>query len=184
VKRAFGNVTLTAKRAVVVEKANEIIAEYQTQGLRLTLRQLYYQFVSRGYIANNLREYKNLGSAINVGRLAGAIDWSAIEDRTRNLSRLPSWSSPEDIVSACASQYREDAWGDQRCHVEVWVEKEALSGVIGQIADELRAPWFACRGYVSQSEMFEAGFYRFRDALQRGREVHVVHLGMIPPGST
>jgi hypothetical protein len=67
-----------------IEKANVIIAEYQQQGFDLTLRQLYYQFVSRAFIENNQREYKNLGNLINDARLvvvdaeAALKDWQAL----------------------------------------------------------------------------------------------------------
>ena len=66
----------------LIEKANEIIEEYQADNLSLTLRQLYYQFVSRDLIENKQSEYKRIGSIISDARLAGLIDWYAIEDRT------------------------------------------------------------------------------------------------------
>lgn len=68
----------------LIEYCNTIITQYQAQGFRLTLRQLYYQLVSRDRIANKQTEYDRLGSIINDARLAGLIDWAAIEDRTRN----------------------------------------------------------------------------------------------------
>ena len=78
----------------LIAQANAIIDEYLADGLRLTLRQIYYQFVARGKMANKQTEYKRLGSIINDARLAGFIDWDAIEDRTRNLKRN-SKISPE-----------------------------------------------------------------------------------------
>ena len=72
----------------IINQANQIIREYSAQGFDLTLRQLYYQFVSRDLIPNSQREYKRLGSIINKGRLAGLVDWNAIVDRTRNLRGL------------------------------------------------------------------------------------------------
>ena len=55
----------------IINQANAIIEEYQKQGYDLTLRQLYYQFVSRDIIPNRQTEYKRLGSVINDGHLAG-----------------------------------------------------------------------------------------------------------------
>lgn len=72
----------------MISHANAIISEYTAQGYDLTLRQLYYQFVSRDLIRNNLKEYKRLGSIINDARLAGLIDWDHVTDRTRNLRSL------------------------------------------------------------------------------------------------
>ena len=71
----------------LIRKINNVITEYKAQGYSLTLRQVYYQLVARAIIENNERSYKNLGNLINDARLAGCIDWSAIEDRTRNLKR-------------------------------------------------------------------------------------------------
>jgi hypothetical protein len=139
-----------------IEKANVIIAEYAAQGFELTLRQLYYQFVSRGFIPNNQREYKNLGDVINDARLAGQIDWESIVDRTRNLSSLAHWDAPTDIISACAKQFRIDKWATQPRRVEVWIEKDALVGVIEGVCQSLDVPFFSCRGYTSQSEMWSA----------------------------
>jgi hypothetical protein len=101
-----------------IDQANEIIKEYEAQGFDLTLRQLYYQFVSRGLIPNNQQEYKNLGSIINDARLAGLIDWSSITDRTRNLRVLSHWKSPKEIIETAAQQFRIDKWARQDWHVE------------------------------------------------------------------
>ena len=90
----------------LIEKANVVIAEYKQMGFDLTLRQLYYQFVSKGYIENNERSYKNFGSAIDDGRLTGMIDWEAIVDRTRNLQAVSHWSEPADIIESAAYSYR------------------------------------------------------------------------------
>lgn len=72
-----------------IELCNGIIEQYQGQRLRLTLRQLYYQLVTRNAIRNEERAYKSLGNLVSDGRLAGLIDWSAIEDRVR-VPRTPA----------------------------------------------------------------------------------------------
>lgn len=160
----------------IIEQANQIINEYQSAGYSLTLRQLYYQFVSRDLIANKQTEYKRLGSIINDARLAGLIDWEAIEDRTRNLQKTSTWSSPNDILQSAASSYKSDLWKNQEHYVEVWIEKDALVGVIEQPCELWRVPFFACRGYTSQSEQWEAG-QRLGNQINRGKTVHVLHLG-------
>src|ERR1700679_3041250 len=119
----------SAASSAIIETANGILEEYETQGLVLTLRQLYYQFVARGLIPNKQSEYKRLGSIINDGRLAGLIDWSMMEDRTRTLRTISSWDSPGSIVDVVARQYQEDLWASQLFRPEVWIEKDALVGV-------------------------------------------------------
>lgn len=140
-----------------IDVANDIINEYRADGFILTLRQLYYQFVARGLIENTLRSYKRLGSVVNDARLAGLVDWSAIEDRTRNLVENPHWWDPREIIASSAYSFRIDKWEGQPRRVEVWIEKEALAGVIADVCEKLDVPFFACRGYPSQSEMWGAG---------------------------
>lgn len=144
----------SASSRAMIDKANEIIAEYESQGFALTLRQLYYQFVARDLIPNNMKSYKNLGSVVNDGRLAGLIDWNHITDRTRSLKSRSHWDDPADIISAVARSYHIDMWARQQYRPEVWIEKDALAGVIEDVCEELDVPYFSCRGYTSQSEMW------------------------------
>ncbi len=160
-----------------IEHANAIIAEYQADGFDLTLRQLYYQFVSRDLIQNTQREYKNLGQLINDARLAGLISWHAITDRTRNLQSNPHWTSPRSIVESAAAQFQIDKWATQSHRVEVWVEKDALVGVIGRACVSLDVPYFSCRGYTSQSEMWAAGQRLKEYAEDHGQTPVIIHLG-------
>jgi len=163
--------------AEIVNAAEAICRDYYRQGYNLTLRQLYYQFVARGLIANTTQSYKRLGSIVDSARLAGLLDWSYIEDRTRNVYRTDGADeSPEEAIAATAGGYARALWNDQPNHVEVWVEKEALAGVIQRAANEVGVNYFACRGYVSQSEMYSSG-KRFRLLSQRGKKVTVLHLG-------
>lgn len=50
------------KSQELIDHANSIIAEYRLLGFILTLRQLFYQLVSRALIANTQRNYKALGA--------------------------------------------------------------------------------------------------------------------------
>lgn len=152
----------------LITTANQIIAEYQAQGFDLTLRQLYYQFVSRDIIPNTQASYKNLGSVVNDARLAGMIDWDTIVDRTRELRSLSHWGGPGEIVDACAKQFNIDRWRTQKFRPEVWIEKDALVGVFERVCRDLDVPLFSCRGYTSQSEMWSAGqrLLRYRKCTQ------------------
>lgn len=171
VQRTFSEGSLA-----IIEQANTICEDYAAQGYDLTLRQLYYQFVARDLIANRQSEYKRLGSIINDARLAGLVDWNHVVDRTRNLRSLAHWSNPSEIIDASADQYREDLWAAQQYRVEIWVEKDALTGVIGRTAELLDCPWFSCRGYTSQSELWSAA-RRHQRYERLGQKVIVIHLG-------
>jgi len=161
---------------VLIAHANAIIEEYAEQGFVMTLRQLYYQFVSRDLLGNTPREYDRLERIISNGRNAGLIDWEAIEDRTRNVQSNSHWDGVSDILDAVAQQFRYDLWENQRHRVEVWVEKEALSGVFDAVCRELDVPLLACRGFLSQSEMWAAG-RRFKRYAAEMQSPVVIYLG-------
>jgi hypothetical protein len=161
----------------LIEQVNGIIDEYNAAGYSLTLRQVYYQLVARGVIPNNERSYKNVGELVSNGRLAGLIDWYAIEDRTRYIRSLPHWNEPAEIVASAANQYRIDLWETQPQYVEVWVEKDALIGIIEQTARKYDVPCFSCRGYTSQSEMWGAAQRILRKSRQGERPCTIIHLG-------
>lgn len=165
-----------ADATLVVAQANQICAEYRAQGYDLTLRQLYYQFVARALIPNTQRSYKRLGDIVNKARMAGLLDWSYIEDRTRNLESITHWNDPAHIVGGAARSFATDLWANQPTRVEVWVEKEALAGVIERSAARYDCAWFSCRGYVSQSEMHGAA-QRIGRYIEAGQNVVVLHLG-------
>lgn len=166
----------TARSLDLIRITNEICLEMKSQGYDLTLRQTYYQFVARGYIENSQRSYANLGELINKGRLAGFVDWNYIVDRTRNMQTYAGLETPEQVIRQSMYQLRPDRWEGQDYRVEVWVEKEALVGVVQRAAYERRIPFFACRGYVSQSELHAAA--RRHIAHEKdGQQVIVIHLG-------
>ena len=175
-KIKYQDINLGEKSLTLIATCNQIIAEYTAAGYILTLRQLYYQCVSRDIIPNKQSEYKRLGSIVNDGRLAGLIDWSMLEDRTRNVKSISHWDSPEEIIRAVASQYAIDKWEDQDVRPEIWIEKDALVGVVERICNELDVSYFSCRGYTSQSEMWGAA-QRFIKHARSGQGTHIIHLG-------
>ena len=173
---AYIDKSFTRASLSVIEKANEICAAYAAQGFDLTLRQLYYQFVARGLLPNKDTEYKRLGQIVNDARLAGLLDWRYIVDRTRNLRALSHWETPGGVLDSAAWGYRTDRWASQPHRVEVWIEKDALVGVIAGVCERLDVPYFSCRGYTSQSELWGAAQRLIRHA-KRGQDPIIIHLG-------
>jgi len=160
----------------ILARADDIMREYANQGYDLTLRQLYYQFVARGICPNKQSEYKRLGDVVSNGRLAGRLDWSLLVDRTRAPHSNSHWSDPSEIIASAAVSFQLDKWKGQSNYVEVWVEKEALAGVVSTATSPLDVTRFSCRGYVSQSAMWEAS-NRFRKHEEQGRNGIILHLG-------
>lgn len=139
---------------VRIGQINDILSEYQDQ--KLTARQVYYQLVSRGIIENNVRSYKNLTNLLTDARYAGLVDWDVIEDRGRVPDHPSEWSSLEGLVDAALRSYRLPRWEEQENYVELWVEKQALAGVLTPIASKYHVTLMVNKGYSSASSMKDA----------------------------
>jgi hypothetical protein len=175
-KRAYITKRFNRSSQELIALAERICVEYAAQGLDLTLRQLYYQLVARDVIPNRQTEYKRLGSILNDARLAGLIDWNHIVDRTRFLRGLSHWEDPQSIIESAAWSFRTDRWKNQAEYVEVWIEKDALVGVISGPCNDWDVPFFACRGYASVSEVRIAASRLMRREAA-GKKTTIVHLG-------
>lgn len=174
---AFINKVFNAEHQRIIDHAIELLEDMDAQGFKVTLRQLYYMFVGEEvWFANTTQSYKRLGSIINDARLAGLIDWDLIEDRGRNVEKIPAWENPQSIMRAVVDQYQEDLWAGQDRRVHLRIEKDALIGVVGPVCKRWRVPHIACRGYTSQSESYEAGKLLARQ-LDEGLWPLVIYLG-------
>ena len=180
-KQKFRDIHLSKVNLIRLDEINQIIVTYQQQGYRLTLRQLYYQLVSRDIIPNNVKEYAKLSNLLKEGRMAGIVDWDAIEDRLRKPDKPAAWDSIEDIIDACTRQFRYDRMKNQDNYIEVWVEKDALSGVLKRVTEKYGIPIVVNRGYSSVTAMFDA-HERFERAYTLNKQhVQVIYVGDFDP---
>ncbi len=171
VEKEFG---IEARTMIV--KINLILENYRDQGYDLSLRQLYYQLVSKNLIENTERSYKNVGNLVSDARLAGYIDWDMIKDRGREMVKNPHWGTTTEFIESVAPQYRFDLWADQPNYVEVMVEKQALEGVLTPVCRRLDVPFTANKGYSSSSALYEAS-KRFLQRAKEDKELYVIYLG-------
>jgi len=181
-KQRFKRVQFRDESLERIEQCNDIIGAYLAQDLRLTLRQLYYQFVSRDLIPNTEKSYKNLGKVVSQGRLAGLIDWDAIEDRMRQPDVPNEWESLDELVRAAIRGFRLPRGKGQETYVELWVEKDALAGVLQPLARKYHATLMVNRGYSSQSAMYESAqrIESWKDAAGASEAV-ILYLGDLDP---
>jgi hypothetical protein len=157
---------LTSKqrdRVDLLVKAKAVARQYSGN---LTLRQLYYQLVAAGDIANSQQSYKRLGDVIAQARLAGEFPFDWLLDRTRE-SRPGAFADRQidvdealdgalgDVADLPKTWLWTDRWYGQPMHVSVWVEKEALAGVFEAPCNRLGVSWFVLRGYSSLSSLYE-----------------------------
>lgn len=175
-KQAFVEHKFSVESKSTIGTVNKILDEYRAQGFRLSLRQLYYQLVSRDFIPNNLRSYKNLGNLVSDARQAGLVDWEIIEDRGRSTVSPSHWSNPGSIIRSAANSFHIDKWKDQPWHIEVMVEKDALSGVLEPVCSRLDIGITANKGYSSSSTMYEIG-QRLEKKCVDGKKICIIYLG-------
>jgi hypothetical protein len=178
-KEAFVNVRFRQDSLERIGQCNAIVGEYEEQGLRLTLRQLYYQLVSRDIIPNVEKSYKNLSSLVTDARMSGLMDWDAIEDRVRVPRVQSEFENVAELVDVAVKSYRLPRWEGQDNYVELWVEKDALAGVLRPIASKYHITLMVNRGYSSASAMYESA-QRFNGKAE-GREMHLLYLGDLDP---
>lgn len=172
----FSEKSPNAATRATIQAANDILEEYVADGYTLTLRQLYYQFVSRNLIENTEKEYKRLSSVVTTGRMIGQISWEAIEDRGRSSVEPYVQPNMHRVLKGIEHHLAHDHWADQEFYVEVWVEKDALINVIERPANKYMVNHMACRGYMSASAAWAAG-KRFEEADHAGKTCILLHLG-------
>jgi hypothetical protein len=122
-----------------------------------TVRQTYYQLVSRGVIAKTETEYKStVVRLLTEMRRDRTIPYGWIADNTRWMRKPRTYSSLEDMLALTAETYRRALWDTQDVYVEVWLEKDALAGVVMEETAEWDVPLMVTRGYSSLSFLASA----------------------------
>lgn len=131
----------------------EVLSEIQPA----TVRQVYYQLVGRGVIAKTEAEYKStVVRLLTVMRREQEIPFGWIADNTRWMRKPPSFSSLGDMLVESQRLYRRALWDNQDAYVEIWLEKDALSGVLYEETAQFDVPLMVTRGYPSISYLYEA----------------------------
>lgn len=161
----------------LIRWADGELSGLQQQGYRVSLRQLYYIGVTQNLYPNTTAAYKNLGKLISEARLAGWIDWDAIEDRGRRPVETQFWESPLDIMVKATEMFKINKWLDQPVHVEVMVEKSALEGIMIPVCREFEVPFHANKGYSSSSALYELGKSLQERAVVGRKRVVIIYAG-------
>lgn len=124
----------------------------------MTVRQVFYRAVSAGIVAKTEAEYDGtVGRLLTEMRRAGTIPWGWITDFTRTMRKPVTFSNLEEAVRETADFYRRALWSDLDTRVEIWLEKDALAGVLYQETRLYDVPLMVTRGYPSLSFLHAAG---------------------------
>lgn len=175
-REQFVEINFRPKSLELIDECNRVCDDYKARRIPLSLRQMYYRLVAQDIIPNNMRQYKSLTSLVTDARMAGLMDWDAIEDRERTCFKYPIVEDHQTAVDECRGGIDLDFWSDQECYVEVWVEKKALENIVGKAAWKWRVPYMATKGYLSTTEAYDAA-QRFAEHHGEGRTCVLIHLG-------
>lgn len=121
-----------------------------------TVRGVYYQVVSAGAVPKTEAQYKTVVRLLVEMRANGTIPYTWIADATRWMRKPRTYSSLGSMLDHTVATYRRALWDDQDTYVEVWLEKEALAGVISAVTGPWDVPLMVTRGYPSLSFMYSA----------------------------
>ena len=155
-KEYFRDAALSKSNLEMLDIINDVIEGQRRMGVRkMSLRQLYYQLVTSNIISNKDPEYKKIGHLLKEGRMAGIVDWDAIEDRLRKPQRPYYVTDVADAIDDTVEYYRLDRQIGQPHNLLVIVEKDALSGVLSPTTDEYMVPILVNRGYGSCTAMHD-----------------------------
>ena len=120
-----------------------------------TVRGTFYQATVRGIVDKTEAGYRAVQRALVLLRERGLLPFGYIADSTRWMRKPRSFDGLEDALRDSWRHYRRSLWTSQRVNVEVWVEKDALAGVLYEVTQEWDVPLMVTRGYSSLSFLYE-----------------------------
>jgi hypothetical protein len=143
----------------------------------MTVRQVFYQATVHNIVEKTEAGYTKVQTDLVLMRRAGELPYHWLADNTRWQRKPPTFDNIEHALEETARLYRKALWRDQNCYVEVWFEKDALSGVIYPITETYDVPLMVARGYASLSFLHSAAEHIRRV----GKPVFIYHLGDYDP---
>ncbi len=161
-----------AKTLRMLEDARQVL----TQNNPMTVRQVYYQLVSRQVVENSRSAYQAVSNLLVDARKDGTIEWAWIEDRLRRPRRVSMWDGLSKFAETVRKAYRRDVWAAQPGLVECWLEKDALSGIFEEILDYYGVTLNVGRGYDGWDSIHNASV-RFNE----WHDVTILYFGDLDP---
>jgi hypothetical protein len=143
-----------------------------------TVRQLYYALTVKGAIEKTETEYqRTVVRLLTDMREAGKIPFEWIADNTRWQRKPSSFTGIEHCLNSCAETYRRNLWATMPVYVEVWVEKDALAGVMLEETKVYDVPLMVAKGYSSITFIHTAA----KAIAAKGKPAYIYHFGDLDP---
>jgi hypothetical protein len=143
----------------------------------MTVRQVFYQATVRNLVPKTERGYGMVKADLILMRRRGELEYGWLADHTRWQRKPRTYDGIAAALEATAAFYRKDLWARADCYVEIWIEKDALSGVVMPVTSRYDVPLMVARGYASLSFLHSAASY----IADLGVPAFVYHLGDFDP---
>jgi len=160
------------KTLQLLNEVNDILSTHHP----MTVRQVYYQLVSRQVIKNDRSQYQAVSNVLVDARQEGTIPWDWIEDRLRRPRHVLMWEDLGDFSETIIQNYRRNVWLDQSTYIEVWLEKDALSGIFEDALDPYGVTLNVGRGYDGWDSIHNAA-----ERYSEREDVTVLYFGDLDP---
>ena len=162
-----------------VEARRKALLDIIADGKPMTVRQVFYQATVHGLVEKAETGYSKVQTDLTLMRRDGVLRYDWLADNTRWQRKPRTFDSVEDALKETAAFYRKNLWRDADSYVEIWMEKDALAGVIYPITSMYDVPLMVARGYASLSFLYNAAEY----INQLDVPAYIYHLGDYdPPG--
>lgn len=140
----------------------------------MTNRQVFYQMETRGYVPKTEAAYRTtVCRLLTELRLNGTIPFGYIADNTRWMRKPDTFNTVDEMLQTNIQAYRRSLWTGMPAYIEVWIEKDALAGVISEITYNWDVPLMVTRGYPSLSYLYTAA----EVMKSKNKPVYIYYLG-------
>jgi hypothetical protein len=143
----------------------------------MTVRQVFYQATVRHIVEKTEQGYSKVQIALANMRRARTMPYDWIVDFTRWQRKPRTFRDVAHALEETSRLYRKDLWAGAGSYLEIWLEKDALSGVILPVTSKYDVPLMVTRGYASLSFLSAAAEYMEAEE----RPVFIYHLGDFDP---
>ena len=149
----------------------------------MTVRQVFYQAVVKNYVEKTEKGYDHVQGSLTKLRKEGKMPYEWIDDRSRSMqgSQGSNYDSIEEYIKGrledIPDMYFINLLADHEFSIQVWLEKEALAGVIERVTGKWDVPLIPAKGYSSLSLLYEAA----QDLERKDRPIKIFHFGDYDP---
>ena len=134
-----------------MEIIKDAIFNFSQSMAPVSVRQIFYNLTTTRLVDKTENAYKQVVKISGDMREDGELPFSWISDATRWMRKPDTHDTLIDALEITQETYRKNLWLNQSANVEIWLEKEALSGVVYSITSKWDVPLMVTRGYPSKT---------------------------------